>query len=152
MPVGVCFFECTIAPLSKSVPLPATGTDRTFNVPPSPAKTTRRSAAAFRTTSAGAKAIAGRLGVRYLVEGSVRRADIRLRVSAQLIDAPQDVHCWAGSYDNTIEDVFSIQEQIPRKIVAALKLRLPANEERGLSERAINSIPAYELSCARHEM
>jgi TolB-like protein len=115
--------------------------------------TSRRSAAAFRTTRAGAKAIAGRLGVRYLVEGSVRRAGVRLRVSAQLIDASQDVHCWAGNYNGTIEDVFSIHEQIARKIVAALEVRLSANEERDLSERAINSIPAYECYLrARHEM
>ena len=115
--------------------------------------TSRRSAAAFRTISAGAKTIAGRLGVRYLVEGSVRRAGIRLRVSAQLIDATQDVHCWAGNYNGTIEDVFSIQEKIARKIVAALELRLSENEERGLSQRAINSVPAYECYLrARHEM
>jgi len=102
---------------------------------------------------AGAKASPRRLGVRYLVEGSVRRAGARLRVSAQLIDASQDVHCWAGNYNGTIEDVFSIQEQIARKIVAALELRLSENEERGLSERAINSIPAYECYLrARHEM
>ena len=115
--------------------------------------TSRRSAAVFRTTSAGAPVIAGRLGVRYLVEGSVRRAGSRLKVSAQLIDAPQDVHRWAGTYDGTIDDVFSIQEQVARKIVEALELRLSATEERQLSERAINNVPAYECYLrARHDM
>jgi TolB-like protein len=115
--------------------------------------TSRRSAAAFRSTNAGARAIAEQLGVRYLVEGSVRRAGSRLRVSAQLIDARQDVHRWAGTYDGTMDDVFSIQEQVARKIVEALELRLTATEERHFSERAINNVPAYECYLrARHDM
>ena len=115
--------------------------------------TSRRSAAALRTTTGGSRAIAEQLGVRYLVEGSVRRAGGRLRVSGQLIDGQQDVHRWAGSYDGTTEDVFSIQEQLARKIVEALELRLTADEERHLSERPINNIPAYECYLrARHDM
>jgi len=115
--------------------------------------TSRRSAAAFRTTSVGVRAIAEQLGVRYLVEGSIRRSGSRLRVSAQLIDARQDVHRWAGTYDGTMDDVFSIQEQLARKIVEALELRLTAAEERHLSERAINSVPAYECFLrARYDM
>lgn len=115
--------------------------------------TSRRSAAAFRTTSAGARTIAGQLGVRYLVEGSVRRAGSRLRVSAQLIDPSRDIHLWAGTYDGMIDDVFSIQEQVARKIVDGLALRLTATEERQLSERAINNVPAYECYLrARHDM
>ena len=115
--------------------------------------TSRRSAAAVGTTSAGARVIAGQLGVRYLVEGSVRRAGGRLRVSALLIDASQDVHLWAGTYDGMIDDVFLIQEQVARKTVDALELRLTATEERHLSERAINNVPAYECYLrARHDM
>ncbi len=115
--------------------------------------TSRRSAAVFRNTSAGARKIAEQLGVNYLVEGSVRRAGNRLRVSAQLIDARQDVHRWAGTYDGAIDDVFSIQEQLARKIVDTLKLRLTAAEEQHLSERAISNLPAYEYYLqARHDM
>lgn len=115
--------------------------------------TSRRSAATFRSTNVGAKATAQQLGVRYLVEGSVRRAGRRLRVSAQLIDAPRDIHLWAATYDGMIDDVFSIQEQVARKIVEALELRLTATEERHLSERAINNVPAYECYLrARHDM
>ena len=87
------------------------------------------------------------------MEGSVRRAGDRLRVSAQLIDAPRDIHRWAGTYDGAIEDVFSIQEQLARKIIEALELRLTATEERHLSERAISNLPAYEYYLqARHDM
>lgn len=115
--------------------------------------TSRRSAAAVGTTSAGARAVAAQLGVRYLVEGSVRRASGRLKVSAQLIDASRDIHLWAGTYGGVIDDVFSIQEQLARKIVEALELRLTAAEERHLSERAINNVPAYECYLrARHDM
>ena len=115
--------------------------------------TSRRSAAVFRNTSLGARDIAEQLGVHYLIEGSVRRAGNRLRVSAQLIDARQDVHRWAGTYDGAIDDVFSIQEQLARNIVDALELRLTAAEEQHLSERAISNLPAYEYYLqARHDM
>jgi TolB-like protein len=115
--------------------------------------TSRRSAAVFRSTNAGARTIAEQLGVRYLVEGSVRRAGSRVRVSAQLIDAREDVHRWAGTYDGTLDDIFSIQEEVARKIVEALELRLSAAEERQLSERAISHVPAYECYLrARHDM
>lgn len=115
--------------------------------------TSRRSAAVFRSTSAGARDIAARLGVHYLVEGTVRRVGNRLRVSCQLIDAWHDVHRWAGTYDGMIDDVFSIQEQLARKIVDALELRLTSVEEQRLSERAISNLTAYEYYLqARHDM
>jgi TolB-like protein len=115
--------------------------------------TSRRSAAAVGTTSAGARVVAAQLGVRYLVEGSVRRASGHLKVSAQLIDASRDIHLWAGTYGGMIDDVFSIQEQLAREIVEALELRLTATEERHLSERAINNVSAYECYLrARHDM
>jgi TolB-like protein/Flp pilus assembly protein TadD len=115
--------------------------------------TSRRSAAVFRSSSAGARTIADQLGVHYLVEGSVRRVGDRLRVSAQLIDAPRDMHRWAGTYDGAVEDVFSIQEQLARKIIDALELRLTAAEDQRLSERAISNLPAYEHYLrARHDM
>lgn len=115
--------------------------------------TSRRSAAASRDTSAGTKAIAAKLGVRYLVEGSIRRGGNNLRLSAQLIDAPRDVHRWAGTYDGTIEDVLAIQEEMARKIVQALELQLTASEDKQLSERAISNVAAYECYLrARHDM
>lgn len=114
--------------------------------------TSRTSAMALRGTKKRAKAVARELGVRYLLEGSVRRADQRLRVSAQLIDAANDTHLWADSFDGSVEDVFTIQEQLARVIVAALELRLTRREEQGLAERAIDSLPAYECYLrARHE-
>lgn len=106
----------------------------------------------LRGTAMAAKAIAGQLGVRYLLEGSVRRAGRRLRVTAQLIDALNDRHIWADGYSGTIDDVFAIQERLARMIVDALELRLTARDEQRLTERAILDLPAYECYLrARHE-
>jgi len=98
----------------------------------------------FRGTTKGVKTIAEELGVRYLLEGSVRRAGSRLRITAQLIDARTDDHVWADTYDGTVEDVFAIQERLARVIVDALELRLTADEEQRLAERPIDNLPAYE--------
>ncbi len=114
--------------------------------------TSRTSSRALRDTDKGAKAIAAQLGVRYLLEGSIRRAGNQLRITAQLIDAPADEHLWAETFDGTLEDIFAIQERLARLIVEALKLRLTAAEQERLSERSIDSLPAYECYLrARHE-
>jgi TolB-like protein len=104
----------------------------------------RTSSMTFRRTTKSVKTIAGELGVRYLLEGSVRRAGDRLRVTAQLIDAMTDDHLWADTYDGNVEDVFAIQERLARMIVDALELRLTADEEQRFAERPIDNLPAYE--------
>ena len=114
--------------------------------------TSCRSAQTFRGRATATRTIASQLGVRYLLAGSVRRAGARLRISAQLIDAASDTHLWADSYDGEVEDVFAMQERLARVIVASLSLRLAPGEERGLGERGIGSLPAYECYLrARHE-
>ena len=82
--------------------------------------------------------------MRYVLEGSVRRAGSRLRITAQLIDASTDDHLWADKYDGTVEDVFAFQERLARVIVDALELRLSTDEERRLAERPIANLHAYE--------
>jgi non-specific serine/threonine protein kinase len=104
----------------------------------------RTSSATFKGSTKDAKAIARELGARYLLEGSVRRAGNRLRVTAQLIDADADTHLWAEKFDGTVEDVFAIQERIARVIVDALELRLTTDEDRRLRERPIDNVHAYE--------
>lgn len=114
--------------------------------------TSRTSSATFRGTKKGAKAIAAQLGVRYLLEGSVRRDVHRLRISAQLIDAAKDIHLWADAYDGTIDEIFAIQERIARKIVDSLRLHLSAHEEKQLGERSMTNVAAYECYLrARHD-
>lgn len=104
----------------------------------------RTSSMTFKGTARDIKAIARELGVRYILEGSVRRSGNRLRITAQLIDASTDDHLWADKYDGTVEDVFAIQERLARMIVDALELRLTVDEDRRLAERPIGNVHAYE--------
>ncbi|HEX4685044.1 MAG TPA: tetratricopeptide repeat protein [Gemmatimonadaceae bacterium] len=99
-----------------------------------------------------ARSIARALGVRYLLEGSVRRADDRLRITARLVDARTDTQIWAAKFDGVLADVFAFQEQIARQIVDALALRLTTDEDRRLAERPIENAHAYECYLrARHQ-
>ena len=106
--------------------------------------TSRTSAMTFKATSKDVKAIAGELGVRYVLEGSVRRAAGKLRITAQLIDASTDTHLWADKYDGTDDDVFTFQERLARVIVKALELRLSTDEDRRLAERPVSNVQAYD--------
>jgi adenylate cyclase len=67
------------------------------------------------------------LGVRYVVEGSVRKVNNRVRITAQLIDAATNAHVWADRYDRDLTDIFAVQDEITRKIVSALRLRLTSD-------------------------
>ena len=104
----------------------------------------RNSAIQLKGTTKDTRTIGQELGVRYVVQGSVRRAGPRLRITTQLIDAEQDSNIWSEKYDGTIEDVFDLQEELSRKIVAALKIRLTPDEERSFAERTIPNVEAYE--------
>ena len=112
----------------------------------------RTSSMVFRDSRKDVKTIARKLGVRYILQGSVRRAGEQLRVSAQLIDASSDDHVWAEHFDGTVEDIFAIQERLARVIVAALELRLTDDEQRRLAARPIHDLHAYECYLrARYE-
>ena len=84
------------------------------------------------------------LNVQFVLEGSVRKAGNNLRITAQLIDARNDVHLWAEKYKGTLEDVFDIQEEVSRKIADALKLKLSPKEDKYLAERSIDNVKVYE--------
>jgi tetratricopeptide (TPR) repeat protein len=85
------------------------------------------------------------LGVRHVLEGSVRKAGASLRITAQLIDAEQDVQLWGEKYSGTMDDVFELQESVSREIVKALGLTLASDEDRRLTARPIASVRAFEL-------
>jgi eukaryotic-like serine/threonine-protein kinase len=104
----------------------------------------RGSAMTFKGTRKKAPDIARELDVQYVLEGSVRKAGLSLRITAQLIDAAQDTHLWAEKYSGTIKDVFDLQEKVSRAIVAALKLKLTAEESRKIAERPIDDVAAYQ--------
>ena len=104
----------------------------------------RSSIMTFKGTQKKIKEIAGEVNVRYVLEGSVRKAGNNLRITAQLIDADSDSHIWSEKYSGTMEDVFDIQEKVSRSIVDALKLKLSPEEDHQISERPITNVHAYE--------
>jgi non-specific serine/threonine protein kinase len=113
----------------------------------------RTSAMHYRGTTKPLPAIARELNVRYVLEGSVRRAGNNLRITAQLIEAATDGHVWAEKYTGTVDDAFDIQEKVSRAIVEALKVELTPQESRRLADRPIEN--AHALECylkARREI
>ncbi len=105
----------------------------------------RNSSFAFRGQPVEAREIASELGVRYLVEGSARRAGDRVRVNVQLVDAREGGQVWAERYDRKLDDIFAVQDEIVAKVVEALTGRLAV--ARPAAGRA-RSLEAYEL-CIR---
>ena len=104
----------------------------------------RSSAMTFKGTKRTIPEIARAVNVRYVLEGSVRKAGKDLRITAQLIDAATDAHIWAEKYSGSLEDIFAIQEKVSRSIAEALKLRLTPAEERQLRSRPIPDVRAYD--------
>jgi TolB-like protein len=104
----------------------------------------RNSAMTFRGTQKKTGEIAKEVKVRYVLEGSVRKAGNDLRITAQMIDAMNDSHIWAEKYTGTLDDVFDIQEKVSRSIVNALKVKLEPEESRRMSERLIDNLAAYD--------
>jgi serine/threonine-protein kinase len=108
--------------------------------------TARTSSFAFRGKEQDIRGIAEALGVRTILEGSVRRAGLRVRVTAQLINAEDGYHLWSERYDRELTDVFAIQDEIAQSIAGALRLTLISNPSRHTP-----AFPAYEaLLKARH--
>jgi adenylate cyclase len=84
------------------------------------------------------------LGVRYMLEGSVRKADKRLRITAQLVDATTGYHLWAQYYDRDVHDIFAVQEEIARRITRALAVQLTMEEEKHMGRPYTSSQVAWE--------
>ncbi|HVS65297.1 MAG TPA: protein kinase [Thermoanaerobaculia bacterium] len=103
----------------------------------------RGSAMRFKGAQA-CRPIAAELGVRYVLTGSVRRADGRLRIQANLVDGRDESLAWSERFGGTFADVFDIQEQIARSIAARLELQLSADETRLIAERPIADPVAFE--------
>ncbi len=91
------------------------------------------------------KRIAEELGVRYVLQGSVRRANERVRITTQLVDALTGSHVWAERYDRDLKDVFAIQDDLARKIVSNLAVRLTEGERGRLVRHNPSNPEAYDL-------
>lgn len=104
----------------------------------------RSSAMTFKGTKKTIPEIAGLVNVRFVLEGSVRKAGNNLRITAQLIDSVNDAHLWAEKYSGTMEDIFDIQEKVSGSIANELKLRLSIEERNRVLERPIRNIQSFE--------
>jgi non-specific serine/threonine protein kinase len=105
----------------------------------------RTSAMSYKNTDKDIRTIGEELNVHYVLEGSVRKINGDLRITAQLIDAGSDAHVWADKYAGTLDDVFDMQEKVSRAIVDALKVTLSPDEDRMIADRPIDDAVAYEL-------
>ena len=113
----------------------------------------RSSAMTFKGTKFAIKEIAEKVNVRYVLEGSVRKASKNLRITAQLIDATYESHLWAEKYNGTLENIFEIQEKVSRAIVLALKLKLTHEGNIRIKEKPIPDAIAFEYYLrAKHEV
>ena len=104
----------------------------------------RTSVMRYKKTDKPMRQIGEELGVTTILEGSVRHAGQRVRITAQLIDAATDEHLWADRYDRDLEDIFEIQSDVAEQIVEALRVRLTSRERSRLSERPTDSVEAYK--------
>jgi adenylate cyclase len=84
------------------------------------------------------------LGVRYVLEGSVRKSNDRIRITAQLVDTTTEGHLWAERYDRELKDIFALQDEVTRKIVGALAVKLTEDERKNLSNRYTDNLKAYD--------
>ncbi len=112
----------------------------------------RTSVMPYRHTEKPVRQIAQELRVGTLLEGSVRRAGDRVRVTAQLIDASTDEHLWAQTYDRDLKDIFAIQGELAKAIAAALKIALTDQQEESLAHAPTENPAAYELYLREREL
>jgi adenylate cyclase len=104
----------------------------------------RNSCFAYKGRSVKVQDIGRDLGVRFVLEGSVRKAGNRVRITAQLIDAGNGGHLWAERFDRDLTDIFSTQDEVVEKIVGTLAVTLTQGEEQRLHRRGTGNVAAYE--------
>src|SRR4051794_16786857 len=105
----------------------------------------RNTAFTFKGKAVDVKQVTDQLGVNHVLEGSVRKAGGRVRITAQLIDGMNDSHLWAERYDRDLNDIFAIQDEISHAIVDALKVKLLPEEKKALEQRGTENVEAYNL-------
>ena len=107
--------------------------------------TSRNSTFTYKNRPVAVKEVADKLNVRYVLEGGVRKAGNRIRISAQLIDAKSDAHLWAEQYDRLLEDVFALQDEITMCVVGAIEPSLRKAEIDRVKRQRPNNLDAYDL-------
>src|SRR5438046_1034625 len=105
----------------------------------------RNSAFTFKGKPVDVRQVASQLNVSHVLEGSVRKAAGRVRITAQLIDGSNDSHVWAQRFDRDLHDIFAIQDEISHAIVDALKVRLLPEEKKAIEQHGTENVDAYNL-------
>jgi adenylate cyclase len=104
----------------------------------------RNSSFSYKGRSVKVQEIGRDLGVRFVLEGSIRKAGNRVRITAQLIDAVSGGHLWAERFDRELTDIFATEDEVVEKIVGALAVTLTHGEEKRLRQRGTGNVEAYE--------
>lgn len=104
----------------------------------------RHSVFAYKGKTVNMKEVSRELGVRYVLEGSVRRAGDQVRINAQLIDATSGYHLWAERYDRALKDIFALQDEIMQKIVRVLEIKLTKGEQERFRLAPTENLEAYD--------
>ena len=105
----------------------------------------RNSAFMYKGKHVDVTKVARELKVSHVLEGSVRKAGGRVRITAQLVDGSSNDHVWAERYDRDLNDIFALQDEISEAIVKALKLKLLPEEKKAIEQRGTDNVEAYNL-------
>jgi TolB-like protein len=104
----------------------------------------RNSTFAYKGGAVDVKQVSRELGVRYVLEGSIRKAGNRIRITGQLVDAPSGVHLWAERYEGTLDDIFELQDRMTESVVGAIAPQLERFEIERAKRKATESLDAYD--------
>jgi TolB-like protein/Flp pilus assembly protein TadD len=104
----------------------------------------RNSAFTYKGKAVKVQDVGHEMGVRYVLEGSVQKADQLVRITTQLIDATTGYHLWSGQYDRPLKDIFALQDEIVQKIVTTLKLQITLQEQGIIVRKRTNNLEAYD--------
>ena len=106
----------------------------------------RNSTFAYKGQPIDVKWVSRELGVRYVLEGSVRKAGERVRINAQLVEAETGIHLWAERYDSRLDDIFALQDEITLSVVGAIEPSLRDAEIERIKRKRPGSLDAYDLA------
>ena len=99
----------------------------------------------YKGKAVDVKQVAQELGVRYVLEGSVRKAGNRVRITGQLIDTTTSAHIWADRFDGALDDIFDLQDQVASSVAAAIEPKLRQSEMDRAARKPTESLSAYDL-------
>src|SRR5262249_13929411 len=112
----------------------------------------RNSSFTYKGQPIDVKQVGRELGVRYVFEGSVRKAAGRVRITAQLIEAETGAHLWADRFDGSLEDVFELQDRVAISVAGVIEPTLQAAEVQRSARRPVNDLTAYDLYLRAYAM